>query len=306
MSTKENIILVTGATGTQGHAVAQALLKSRNAVRIIVRKPSRWSETVLQLEQAGAHTVIADMDDEASLNAAMRDVYGLFSVQAMDDDTGSERRHADNLARAAKKAGVQQVVHVSASRTGDYESFPGWGDGKWNEQYWTDKRYAENVIINAGFNYWTILRPTFFMDNFLPPKAPFMYAGLETGSISVVFKPDKKLQFIDTADTGAFAAAAFNDPEHFNRKFIDLAGDELTIGEIVGEIGKVTGKVINVRYITEQEAINGGMFPALANYQEWTNAAGYVVDIDKLSSYCIPLTSFRAFFEKNKHLLNIK
>lgn len=304
MSINEKIILVTGSTGTQGHAVVQALLKKGNAVRSIVRETSRWSEAALNLEQAGAHLMIADMENEASLEVAMQNVYGLFSVQAMDDGTGSERRHADNLARIAKKAGVQQVVHVSASRTGDYESFPGWGEGKWNEQYWTDKRYAENAIINAGFKYWTILRPTFFMDNFLPPKAAFMYAGLESGSISVVFKQDKKLQFISTTDTGAFAAAAFTDPESFNRKFIDLAGDELTIGEIATEIGKVTGKVIEVNYLTEQEAVNGGMFWPLANYQEWTNAAGYKVDFSQLKSYGIPLTSFRSFLEKNKDLLN--
>lgn len=306
MSTIEKIILVTGSTGTQGYAVAQALLKSGNAVRINVREASRRSANVLQLEQAGAQLMIADMEDEASLEVAMQGVYGLFSVQAMDDGTGSERRHADNLARAAKKAGVQQAVHVSASRTGDYESFPGWGEGKWNEEYWTDKRYAENAIINAGFNYWTILRPTFFMDNFLPPKAPFMYAGLENGRISVVFERDKKLQFIAAADTGAFAAAAFTYPERFNQKFIDLAGDELTIGKIASEISKVTGKTVEVQYLTEQEAVNNGMFGPLANYQAWTNAAGYMVDIDRLSSYGIPLTSFRAFLEKNKDLLNSK
>lgn len=305
MSINRKIILVTGSTGTQGHAIAQALLKMGNAVRIMVREASRWSETVLQLEQAGAQPVIADMDDVASLQAAMLNIYGLFSVQGMDDGTGSERRHADNLARAAKKVGVQQVVHVSASRTGDYENFPGWGNRKWNEQYWTDKRYAEHAMINAGFTFWTILRPTFFMDNFLPPKVAFMYSGLETGRISVVFKPDKKLQFIDTADTGAFAAAAFTNPAYFNQKFIDLAGDEMTIGDIVSEIGKVTGKAIEVKYLTEKEAVDNGMFGPLANYQEWTNAAGYIVDIAQLRSYGIPLTSFRAFFEKNKERIKV-
>ena len=49
-----------------------------------------------------------------------------------------------------------------------------------------------------------------------------------------------------------------------------------------------------------------GMFGPLANYQEWTNAEGYRVNIKKLRSYGIPLTTFRAFFEKNKHLLDAK
>jgi nucleoside-diphosphate-sugar epimerase len=141
------------------------------------------------------------------------------------------------------------------------------------------------------------------MDNFLLPKVPILYMGLEHGKIPVVFRADKKLQFIDVADTGAFARAAFDDPERFRGRAIDLAGDELTIGEIARELALVTGKSIDVEHVTEKEAVARGMDAMLANYQEWTNAAGYTVDIAALRSWGIPLTTFGTFFARNRDAL---
>jgi uncharacterized protein YbjT (DUF2867 family) len=297
LSNKETI-LVTGATGSQGGAVAAALLNNGHTVRILVRAASANTDPVKKLKDLGASVIIADIDDPEALEMAMSDLHGLFSVQAMDDGTGSERRHADALVTAALKMGVVHVVHVSVSGIDTFESSPGWGANRWNEKYWTDKRYAEEAVKNAGFKYWTILRPTFFMDNFIPPKVYGMYPGLDEGRITVVFNPDKKLQFVDVEDTGKFATAAFNEPEKFNRQCIELAGDELTIGELANLISTN----IEVEYVTESEAVKRGMFPALANYQEWTNQVGYSVNIEGLKKYGIPLTNFEQFAERSRDL----
>lgn len=303
MLDKENIILVTGATSSQGRAVATALLKHGNRVRISVRESSAESEATKTLAKSGAEVVIADIEDQRSLQSAFQGVYGVFSVQAMDNGTDSERRHADILVSVAIQSRIQHMVHVSVSQLGNFKNFPGWGENKWNEKYWNDKEYAENVVKQAGFKYWTILRPTFFMDNFILPKASFMYPGLENGKITVVFNPGKKLQFVDVKDTGEFAAAAFNDPDKFNRQIIELASDEMTIGEIADLISKTTDKKVDVEHLTEQEGVSKGMVWPLANYQEWTNVVGYNVDIRALKNYGIPLTSFKDFFERNKNLL---
>ena len=303
-NTRSNVIAITGATGSQGGAVARALLaEGRHTVRVLVRSPPSASQAITDLAAAGAQIAVADLDSPDALEHALRGVYGLFSVQAMDNGSDSERRHADHLVRAARSTGVRQVVHASVSKTGSYEQFPGWGTGRWNEKYWTHKRYAEDAITNGGFESWTLLRPTFFMDNFLPPKAAALYMGLESGKIPVVFRPDRKLQFIDVADTGAFARAAFNEPARFRQQAIDLAGDELTIEEIVHELTRVTGKRVDVDHVTEKEAVAQGMFAALANYQEWTNVVGYTVDIAALRTWGIPLTSFATFFARNREVL---
>ena len=301
MLNKENIILVTGATGAQGGAVAKALLKNGNTVRVIVRGASRHSKTAEELEKAGAEMVIADMEELASLGAALKDVYGVFSVQGMDDGTDSERRQATNLLTAAFKAGVQHVVHASVNQTGNHERFR--NRDKWNKKYWLDKQFGEDVVRTTGFNYWTILRPVFFMDNFIAPKVVYMFPDLTNAQIITAWDANAKLQLIAVDDTGAFAAAAFNNPGKFNKQVIDLAGDQLTIGEIATSITNVTGRNIHIDYVSEEEAVQKGMHPGFANAQIWNNEIGYNVDIQSLITYGLPLTSFRQYLEKNRNLL---
>jgi uncharacterized protein YbjT (DUF2867 family) len=230
MLNKENIILVTGATGAQGGAVAKALIKNGNTVRIIVRGSSGRSNVAEEPERAGAEVIAADMEDQASLEAALKGVYGVFSVQGMDDGTDSERRQTINLLTAAFKAGVQHVVHASVNQTGNHLQFQNWD--KWNKKYWLDKQFGEDILRNMGFRYWTILRPVFFMDNFITPKVAFMFPDLAKGEIVTTWESNTKLQMIAVDDTGAFVTTAFNNPEKFNEQIIDLAGDELTIGEM--------------------------------------------------------------------------
>jgi uncharacterized protein YbjT (DUF2867 family) len=301
MLNKENIILVTGATGAQGGAVAKALLKNGNTVRIIVRGASRHSKAAEELERAGAEIVIADMEDEASLEAALKGVYAIFSVQDMDNGTDSERRHAANLLTAAFKAGVQHVVHASVNQTGNHLQFR--NRDKWNRKYWLDKQFGEDTLRNAGFKYWTILRPVFFMDNFITPKVVFMFPDLAKGEIVTAWDPNVKLQLIAVDDTGAFAAAAFNNPEKFNEQVVDLAGDELTIDEIAESITRVTGRKIHVEHVSEAEAVQKGLHPGFANVQIWNNEVGYNVNIRRLKTRGLPVTDFSEYLEKNKSLL---
>ncbi|MEC3996559.1 NmrA family NAD(P)-binding protein [Actinacidiphila sp. DG2A-62] len=62
-------VLVTGATGNQGGAVARALLAEGRPVRALVRDPS--SAAARALATAGATLVRGDLDDSASLKEAV-------------------------------------------------------------------------------------------------------------------------------------------------------------------------------------------------------------------------------------------
>ena len=77
--TSEKLILVSGATGRQGGAVARELLSRGYPVRGLTRNPE--SERAQQLAGLGIEMVKGDFDDVGSLNSATQGVYGVFSVQ---------------------------------------------------------------------------------------------------------------------------------------------------------------------------------------------------------------------------------
>ncbi len=73
------VILVAGATGTQGGAVARELVGRGYTVRGLTRSPD--SEASRALSALGVQMVRGNFDESASLDAALEDAYGAFSVQ---------------------------------------------------------------------------------------------------------------------------------------------------------------------------------------------------------------------------------
>ena len=99
-------ILVMGATGAQGGAVADALLRASRDVRILVRDEN--SKKAHALGVLGATVFVGDMDDRASLDRALHGAHGVFSVQLppTGSDEDFERRTGQKLVDAAHRAGV--------------------------------------------------------------------------------------------------------------------------------------------------------------------------------------------------------
>src|SRR5580700_1523575 len=75
MTTKRSV-LVTGATGQQGGAVARALLSRGHRVKALTRKPD--SDAARRLMSAGADVVIGDLGDAASVLKAASSVDAMF------------------------------------------------------------------------------------------------------------------------------------------------------------------------------------------------------------------------------------
>lgn len=96
MAKQDRTILVTGATGWQGGAVARQLLAEGWQVRALTRDPDR--PAARELRAAGALLVPGDLDDRPRLDAAMTDVYGVFSVQpSSGSDLPPDFRWEDEL-----------------------------------------------------------------------------------------------------------------------------------------------------------------------------------------------------------------
>jgi len=296
----KTLILVTGGTGTQGGAVIDALLARQVPIRALVRDPA--SAAAQALAARGVELAQGDFDDASSLAAAMAGVDGVFSMQnpPLPSDLEAELRAGRNLIDAARAAGIDTFVHTSVARAGDQRDFSGWTEGRWWRDYWDSKSGVNDMVRAASFVHWVILKPAYMMDNYVPPKAHWMYPTLETsGEIVTAMRPDTRLDLIDAADVGRFAAEAFMDPSRFQGQDIDLAAEALTMTEIADIIAQAAGKPVTVLHATAEEGVARGYSAGLMLSDQWCNVEGYKVDLAKAHSHGITLTSFADFARRH-------
>jgi uncharacterized protein YbjT (DUF2867 family) len=284
-------VLVTGATGRQGGATARALLARGIPVRALVRDPKR----VHGID--GAELVVGDLDDRESLVRAAKGTRAVFSVQ-MPRFTGTgfdfdgEVTHGVNLVEAARSAGVPQFVHTSVTGAGQHTEAPGWAEGRWAvmEGPLGAKSAIQDAVRAAGFPYWTLLKPGFFMDNFLPDMAFLFPRGIEGGLVSVI-KPETELSLVATADIGTAAAAAIAEPKRFHEVELELASDRLSMAQVADVLSRVLGRPLSAPNMTVEQAKAAGM-PDMGANHEWMNAVGQPGRPEYARALGIPLTSF--------------
>ncbi|GAA1131333.1 NmrA/HSCARG family protein [Kribbella jejuensis] len=244
MTTESNSpVAVTGATGKQGGATARRLLAGGRQVRAVVRDTA--SPAAAALADAGADLAVADFDEPASLAPALEGTSALFAVPpSAYGPSGSnpelEFARGRALADAAAAVGVRQVVFTGvASTSGDAFAAPG-------------KRRTEEYL-REHIPLVTVLRPVRFMTNYL--GAPGLgLEGFVDGVHRHLFPPDEPVQIIALEDIAEFAALAFEQPERFAGRTLELAGDELTPVEAVTAIAAATGVPLRYEQLTHEEA----------------------------------------------------
>src|SRR5436190_9967978 len=212
MAKGKGAILVTGATGQQGGAVARELLARKHTVRAMTRKPD--SDAAKALARQGAEVVKGDLDDAESLRRALQGAWGVFAVQNTWE-AGVEREEAQGklMAELARKAGVQHYVYTSVGSAHRKTGIPHF-ENKWR---------IEETVRALKFPSHVILRPVFFMENLLQPSF-----GLPKGKLVMALPPARPLQMIAVEDIGKYGARAFIKHAEMAGREIDLAGDDLT------------------------------------------------------------------------------
>src|SRR5512141_2277265 len=186
----DKVIAVTGATGQQGGAVARKLLADGWKVRALTRDVKK--PAAQELASLGAEVVPGDMDNRAELEAAFKDVYGVFSVQNYwlpNVGFDGEIRQGKNVADAAKAAGMEHLVFSSVGA-----AHRGMG-----QKHFESKWIIEQYIQSLGIPY-TILRPAAFMENYNWSR-PYILHGVFQGR---GLRPDKSSQIVAVEDIAVF------------------------------------------------------------------------------------------------------
>jgi uncharacterized protein YbjT (DUF2867 family) len=273
MATQSKVILVTGATGQQGGAVATALLTKGQKIRVMSRTP----EKAAALAQAGAEVVKGDLTNASDLQAALRGVHGVFAMSTpFEAGMDQEVRQGIMMADAAKQAGIAHYVYTSVGSAHRNTGIPHF-ETKWK---------VEQHIRQIGLPV-TILRPVWFMENFTTFSKPSA-----EGILMMPMRADKKLAMVALRDIGEFGAAAFMRPNDFLGQAIDLAGDELTMPEVSAQLSKVTGRSIQFQALPLEQA-EAALGHDLATMFRWFNEVGYQINVAALKqTFGIPLTTF--------------
>jgi uncharacterized protein YbjT (DUF2867 family) len=222
-------ILVTGATGKVGSAVAEALAGRGIDVRAATRKTTRlkWTDRL--------QPVLFDFNDPGLHRAALDEVSGVFLISPPLDPEAPARL-IPFIDRAREKK-VKHIVFLSALGADKNERSP--------------LEIIERHLKQSGLAF-TILRPNFFMENF---SGGWAFAMIESGELRAA-AGDGKTSFISVTDIAETAAAAFQ-KKLYGSEF-NLTGPEaLSYGKAVEIISAVSGRTVTYRPITEMEMMQG-------------------------------------------------
>jgi uncharacterized protein YbjT (DUF2867 family) len=264
MTSKRNI-LVTGATGQQGGAVARALLSRGHHVKALTRKPD--SEPARQLASAGADIVAGDLADVASIVKAAKDVDTMFLMgNSYEAGLEEETRQGIIAADAAKAAGVGHLIYSSVADA----------DKKTGIPHFESKYLVEKHVVGLGIPY-TISAPVAFMENAV---APWSIDALSQGTHAFALPAKRVLQLVSLTDIGAFVAALVERREPVFGKRFDFAGDELSSEEQAKILSEAIGRPIRYQEIPIAAARQQSEDAALMF--EWFDRVGYDVDIAAL------------------------
>jgi uncharacterized protein YbjT (DUF2867 family) len=241
-------ILVTGATGSIGRHLVDALVNSGEHVRALTRTPDAAGLP------AGVDVVGADIADPSSLRAELFD--GVDRVFVFPAEKG-----VDDLVGAAVAAGVGRFVVLSSlAAAGELPRDIG------SASY--THHLAVEEAVTSRTDGWTILRPGTFATNLLswawpikagaPVRAPYVHSA----------QPP-----IHEADIADAAAAVLTRDGHVGGTYALTGPESLTRLAQVAAIGAAIGRDIPVEEIGPEEFradvgqfVPGGIITMLLTY----------------------------------------
>ena len=212
------MILVVGATGTNGREVVARLVAQGQRVRALVRRAAPGD---------GVEQVVGDLDDPASLAAALRGVERAFVVTPVDERAG---RWFANFLAAARAAGGVHVVR-----------FSGMGAGETRSALFDQHAAADAALAESGLPY-TLLRPNSFFQNLLWSAHTIKAQGVFHLPLA-----DAKQSFVDVRDIADVAVKVLTTPGHAGATYEITGPEALSCHDLAATLSRVLERP--VRYV---------------------------------------------------------
>lgn len=247
-------ILVTGATGFVGAAVARTLQARGARLRVLARAASPRTN----LATLDAEVVIGDLGDRGSLAQALEGCAFLFHVAAdyrlwardSEEIVRNNEAGTRNVMEAALEAGVERVVYTSSVATlrlnddgapADEEGplQPSEAIGAYKRSKVIAERLVEQMAAERGLPA-VIVSPS-------TPIGPRDVKPTPTGRIIVEAANGKMPAYVDTGlnlvhvDDVAEGHVQALERGQIGRRYI-LGGQDASLGEMLGAIAAITGR----------------------------------------------------------------
>ena len=236
MGTKQESILVTGASGNIGSEVVKQLLSDAPSVSIKAAVHSR--QNVKKVKDGDRVKVIpVDYNEPDTLREALEDVDKLF---LLTPDVPNAPDLASNVVIEAKKAGIRHIVKQSVMGA-DLEADVG---------TMRLHRRVEEIIEQSGMPF-TFLRPNEFMQNFVNFHSP----SIKGNNAFYIPLEDAKVSLVDVRDIAAVAVKSLTDEDrHKNKTYLITGPEALSYHQVAEILSNTTGRKINYVNISEEEA----------------------------------------------------
>jgi uncharacterized protein YbjT (DUF2867 family) len=259
------MIVITGATGKTGSAVAEALIAKGQKVRVMGRDAAKLKGFTAK----GAEAAVGDMGDRAFLTKAFNGseaVYALIPPNfGVTDFRAYQKQIGESIVAAIKGSSVRYVVNLSSQgahlpdRTGPIV-------GLHDQEERLNRLDGVNVLH---------LRPTYFMENLLMNIDLIKKMNIMGSAI----RGNVKFAMIAAKDIGACASERLMKRDFSGKSVRDLLGQrDLSLDEAAAVIGKKLGKP-DLKYIAfpyddaEKGMVAMGLTPDLSRlYIEMSKA----------------------------------
>jgi uncharacterized protein YbjT (DUF2867 family) len=215
------MILISGATGKTGGSVARSLVARGLKVRALVRN----ADKAAPLAAAGVELVSGDGADTAALAKAMA---GVERAAVIYPNGPAQAQLERAFVDAARAAGVRHMVKLSSM-----EALPTMHNPVHQTHY-----MSEQHIKSCGMA-WTMIRPNFFMQNFLGSAASIRAAGkfhLPMGK--------GRAAMTDTRDVAEVMALVLSATGH-EGKVYEITGPEvMSFADVAASFSRVLGRKV--------------------------------------------------------------
>ncbi|MBI4297124.1 MAG: complex I NDUFA9 subunit family protein [Chloroflexi bacterium] len=226
-------VLLTGATGFVGRNIARELASRQVSLRCLVRR----SSDLKPLAGLPLELTYGDATDEASLEAACRDVHTVIHLVAVIRERGRatyeliNRLGTAHLVRAAQRAGVRRFIYMSNIGASPDPTYP-FLRSKWQGEEEVKVSGIPHIVFRSSLMFGP-------EDEFTRKLAQLVRL---TPIVPIIGSGRTRFQPIFVADTARCVALALGSEAYLGRT-IDIGGPEhLTYEEMVDAIIAALGR----------------------------------------------------------------